>query len=102
MIRRPPSSTLFRYTTLFRSHARKLSKGFGRDGAYDRPQGPPRSRLTSTYPGSPEPNGSLGHGQPVEGDPGFAVSRSEEHTSELQSRQYIVCRLLLENKKSHI
>src|SRR2546425_2379669 len=70
MIRRPPRSTLFPYTTLFRS----------------RPQG--------HGPGGPEPARPRG----VRG-PG--AHRSEEHTSELQSLAYLVCRLLLEKKKNH-
>src|SRR3712207_8505704 len=99
MIRRPPRSTLFPYTTLFRSEAwlltlrdriaeveedtdeafeqrRELAKllveriGVGRDE-----NGRPRARIT------------------------YRFGRSEEHTSELQSRQYLVCRLLLEKKK---
>src|SRR5690625_7566697 len=64
MIRRPPSSTLFPYTTLFRSRWRGFRRG-----------------------------GSRGRG------PGRRGSRSEEHTSELQSRGHLVCRLLLEKKK---
>src|SRR5438445_1603509 len=76
MIRRPPRSTLFPYTTLFRSNIET-------------------------------PDSSLADGQRVEfesqvgrkGQPGI---RSEEHTSELQSRQYLVCRLLLEKKKNNI
>src|SRR5215469_17541451 len=72
MIRRPPRSTLFPYTTLFRS-----------------PRGP-RSRLASTM--------SLETCPPL--SPGTACPRrSEEHTSELQSRRDLVCRLLLEKKK---
>src|SRR6476620_12030898 len=65
MIRRPPRSTLFPYTTLFRSS--------------------PRSPAWTRSPYSPPPAPT--------------ASRSEEHTSELQSRQYLVCRLLLEKKK---
>src|SRR5258707_5378649 len=68
MIRRPPRSTLFPYTTLFRS-SNKIN------------------RL------------SLGNGLCYRESPEDAVDRSEEHTSELQSRQYLVCRLLLEKKK---
>src|SRR5215203_6630537 len=64
MIRRPPRSTLFPYTTLFRSHDQHVG---------DRRQLPHRCE----------------------------VARSEEHTSELQSRQYLVCRLLLEKKKKY-
>src|SRR3712207_7205845 len=97
MIRRPPRSTLFPYTTLFRSatldvpdpdeHVRR-----GRDG-----DGHPAADL----PGHPRP----GHRRLVqlrEGRPGPGVhpTRSEEHTSELQSRQYLVCRLLLEKKNA--
>src|SRR6185295_5692962 len=66
MIRRPPRSTLFPYTTLFRSPARR---------------GPAPSRWPRRPPRRPR-------------------GRSEEHTSELQSRQYLVCRLLLEKKKN--
>src|SRR3712207_7886663 len=80
MIRRPPRSTLFPYTTLFRSHDPLHGAGgqgedvgaAGRDVVGDR----------------------QGHGRPLQ------LGRSEEHTSELQSRQYLVCRLLLEKKKS--
>src|SRR2546422_2900598 len=75
MIRRPPRSTLFPYTTLFRS----TGNGWRRDNMNS-------SALT---PGSP-PEASRG-------EPG--VNRSEEHTSELQSRLHLVCRLLLEKKK---
>src|SRR5258707_10391449 len=74
MIRRPPRSTLFPYTTLFRS--RQLA-GFVRDLQHD---GIAEVRA--------RPDGL-----------GAARERSEEHTSELQSRQYLVCRLLLEKKK---
>src|SRR3712207_9595425 len=85
MIRRPPRSTLFPYTTLFRScpaRATRLCR--------------PTSRLTSR--GSGELNGTSYSRWPA-GRPGtVGGSRSEEHTSELQSRQYLVCRLLLEKK----
>src|SRR3712207_8342263 len=85
MIPRPPRSTLFPYTTLFRSRLRP--SGGGRAGGNsDGGQGP---RL---------PRRDLGGG----GDGGHLAGasrlRSGEHTSELQSRQYIVCRFLLENK----
>src|SRR3712207_8448789 len=94
MIRRPPRSTLFPYTTLFRS------------------KGNDQVRLDSTVLAlapdmkivAPVRNWAMGreegiayareHGIPVKGG-----TRSEEHTSELQSRQYLVCRLLLEKKK---
>src|SRR3712207_8077445 len=74
MIRRPPRSTLFPYTTLFRSRACTGCSACRR----------PRPRGASTPPPLPWP----------------CCLRSEEHTSELQSRQYLVCRLLLEKKKS--
>src|SRR3712207_7548277 len=81
MIRRPPRSTLFPYTTLFRS--RDLAPGQG--AVREVPQ------WSLTVHGFVHAPG----GDPVEGQHG----RSEEHTSELQSRQYLVCRLLLEKKK---
>src|SRR2546426_8438488 len=94
MIRRPPRSTLFPYTTLFRSPAagevlpdargRLPAQAVGRRG--DGPHGDPRA-----------------HGRPLlRGAPGGG--RSEEHTSELQSPCNLVCRLLLEKKKkqSHV
>src|SRR3712207_7656822 len=87
MIRRPPRSTLFPYTTLFRSDA---AGGLLDDGHEPR-QGP-----ASTGPGR-----SLQQINPLTGAlPQPGVDRSEEHTSELQSRQYLVCRLLLEKKKT--
>src|SRR3712207_8859698 len=97
MIRRPPRSTLFPYTTLFRSWASSPERSAHRRG-----------------------HGQVGvdlprRGRPVHGDEvdaGHALGqqpaaqlrghlRSEEHTSELQSRQYLVCRLLLEKKKQN-
>src|SRR3712207_7663047 len=81
MIRRPPRSTLFPYTTLFRSAA-SLSGGAA----------PFRRRTARPFQKSL--SCSLA-------PPPIRSSRSEEHTSELQSRQYLVCRLLLEKKKSH-
>src|SRR2546430_8833916 len=89
MIRRPPRSTLFPYTTLFRSGrgqdqaARDLPRPFrggGTDdsqGAFLQPEGPPKERHRTRR------------------------ARSEEHTSELQSQSNIVCRLLLEKKKTN-
>src|SRR3712207_7226931 len=94
MIRRPPRSTLFPYTTLFRSpgarrirhpHRRGDDGGPVRDGRRvereDRPV---------VLPVRPPPHRRRAH----------EAHRSEEHTSELQSRQYLVCRLLLEKKKN--
>src|SRR3712207_7320714 len=91
MIRRPPRSTLFPYTTLFRSMAVGMTRRLGaRPHRLHRQLGlGPLARRGSVH----EP---LGHGV----QRGLrAVGRSEEHTSELQSRQYLVCRLLLEKKK---
>src|SRR3712207_7376619 len=85
MIRRPPRSTLFPYTTLFRSgHA--AGPGDGAPAARDA-TGADRALYTRTAAG--RGGGAAG---PERG------RRSEEHTSELQSRQYLVCRLLLEKK----
>src|SRR3712207_6958979 len=85
MIRRPPRSTLFPYTTLFRSSLKPTHR---------RTQSDPR-------PGGVRRNGTTR--RPHRGRRGSrgAPGRSEEHTSELQSRQYLVCRLLLEKKKQH-
>src|SRR3712207_8669427 len=83
MIRRPPRSTLFPYTTLFRSHGHQLPPGeVHRVRVRHRPwdQRDPGAR------GLARVDRLAGH------------RRSEEHTSELQSRQYLVCRLLLEKK----
>src|SRR3712207_7865167 len=100
MIRRPPRSTLFPYTTLFRS---------------------PSHRTETPATGHPSSHPAAGSSRELEvdvdpvahPDPGVdrlgirdrhaqaAVGRSEEHTSELQSRQYLVCRLLLEKKKKY-
>src|SRR2546428_6003978 len=83
MIRRPPRSTLFPYTTLFRSPARALADQF-RGSA---PDGHRRRGWNAARPG-----GRRGGGGDAE--------RSEEHTSEIQSRSDLVCRLLLEKKKN--
>src|SRR3712207_7502129 len=92
MIRRPPRSTLFPYTTLFRSSGADLSEPLSRqpawsDAAAGRDQSP--SSVTAAIATI---SGVTSTGR-------RAASRSEEHTSELQSRQYLVCRLLLEKKK---
>src|SRR3712207_7296432 len=101
MIRRPPRSTLFPYTTLFRSC------GLERSGDRDGGSGPSAAPLRDHQ----HPRGEL----PAQGEaqsraalpagaarPGGEIvgTRSEEHTSELQSRQYLVCRLLLEKKNN--
>src|SRR3712207_7511835 len=93
MIRRPPRSTLFPYTTLFRSAARQ----------YDRTAACVRSDGTQTTDVDPLRGPSRlaakRSGVPRFGGVPSRCRRSEEHTSELQSRQYLVCRLLLEKKK---
>src|SRR3712207_8422076 len=102
MIRRPPRSTLFPYTTLFRSGAdRALVRGRARVRRGERPAvvppGPtPVDGGTAELLGDADRDGSWV--LVVDGTPQSHV-RSEEHTSELQSRQYLVCRLLLEKKK---
>src|SRR2546422_4885291 len=88
MIRRPPRSTLFPYTTLFRS----LADGKELDSLLAF-----LNRLTrSAEPGVGDPQGTV---QPRIAYAGLGRTRSEEHTSELQSRLHLVCRLLLEKKK---
>src|SRR3712207_7008504 len=86
MIRRPPRSTLFPYTPLFRSPGRSGAAAVRQGG--DRRAGTDRvdARRRAALPGVAAQGGGRG-------------GRSEEHTSELQSRQYLVCRLLLEKKK---
>src|SRR3712207_7055994 len=89
MIRRPPRSTLFPYTTLFRSAHRRVDEA---ERAVE-----VRDRVRVRALGEHEPREALLGQEPAHHAEGF--ERSEEHTSELQSRQYLVCRLLLEKKK---
>src|SRR3989454_7948278 len=91
MIRRPPRSTLFPYTTLFRS----VCLGRRGGGQVERdPPGPRRGRDRDRR------RPDVARGRLVSGDPqGAPAGRSEEHTSELQSPCNLVCRLLLEKKK---
>src|SRR3712207_8304788 len=84
MIRRPPRSTLFPYTTLFRSSSARSNTAASSE-----------VRAESIRPSRP----STTSWQACSTSAPCWVSRSEEHTSELQSRQYLVCRLLLEKKK---
>src|SRR3712207_8494217 len=90
MIRRPPRSTLFPYTTLFRSNCLSPT------GTYTQPSAPMKYMFKGTLKGNAvggqyiSPTGGTGE-----------YFRSEEHTSELQSRQYLVCRLLLEKKNTN-
>src|SRR5687767_15524232 len=88
MIRRPPRSTLFPYTTLFRSGRRRPGRqGIPCPGHAGRGHGVGVSPQRAARAGSHR------------GQPGARWRRSEEHTSELQSLAYLVCRLLLEKKK---
>src|SRR5258707_8252145 len=95
MIRRPPRSTLFPYTTLFRSlivSAIPVNPVFTRGSA--------DGILCSDMRDAPPATCSLCSKEVAPGARAvYATVRSEEHTSELQSRQYLVCRLLLEKKK---
>src|SRR3712207_8573474 len=86
MIRRPPRSTLFPYTTLFRSHAHRPGEGGAFGGV-----GQVGGEVLRLGWAAPDEQAHL----PARGG---APVRSEEHTFELQSRQYLVCRLLLEKK----
>src|SRR3712207_9022972 len=94
MIRRPPRSTLFPYTTLFRSaHPLELTEEGSFEGTRASVFG---SELhVQRRPGN---RGRLPQVTHAIGQPAVQIDRSEEHTSELQSRQYLVCRLLLEKK----
>src|SRR3712207_8196402 len=93
MIRRPPRSTLFPYTTLFRSGVLE-SKQFRHDRFVCASASDLAKEFARHVFGGPTLTGSRQSDQ--------AVARSEEHTSELQSRQYLVCRLLLEKKKNNV
>src|SRR3712207_7199567 len=86
MIRRPPRSTLFPYTTLFRSHGQRRppAEADGKGQRHDA-----LGRRDAVRTGDRRRDGRRRRQE----------QRSEEHTSELQSRQYLVCRLLLEKKK---
>src|SRR3712207_8376840 len=97
MIRRPPRSTLFPYTTLFRSGVVRVGRqGAGQDALLHLGRGVREEDQTDAGGRQRETAADLGEDvdRVTAGDP-----RSEEHTSELQSRQYLVCRLLLEKKK---
>src|SRR3712207_7853323 len=94
MIRRPPRSTLFPYTTLFRS-------------LYGSAVGPGRSTVRLGVKAHHDPRletdmADVALDLDATDWHSYAAARSEEHTSELQSRQYLVCRLLLEKKKNTI
>src|SRR3712207_7976884 len=98
MIRRPPRSTLFPYTTLFRSLGKELAETAFAEMGIENPE------LLKEFKGSILEMTTYQH--PFLDRTGYIIlgthvtARSEEHTSELQSRQYLVCRLLLEKKKT--
>src|SRR2546425_2627737 len=89
MIRRPPRSTLFPYTTLFRSHPERQR---------ERQKNEDPLPLPSSRSFRPHALSKLTTPPAVPGAPARSLQRSEEHTSELQSLAYLVCRLLLEKK----
>src|SRR3712207_7286403 len=92
MIRRPPRSTLFPYTTLFRSNdeQRRVAEAYVKQLTDAR-------AFTGPIATTIEPGAEFYEAEAYHHD----YARSEEHTSELQSRQYLVCRLLLEKKKNN-
>src|SRR5688572_31018152 len=94
MLRRPPRSTLFPYTTLFRSrvHRQRRRHGFGAEPWRENAEGVGRN-AGAAHVAHREPQGVRARCKPH--------VRSEEHTSELQSQSNLVCRLLLEKKKKH-
>src|SRR5690348_17689086 len=101
MIRRPPRSTLFPYTTLFRSHRIPAVGISGPRLRRNRDGCPP----LVAFGGSPRPLGArtprAGTERPAGPGRGSRCGRSEEHTSELQSPVHLVCRLLLEKKNQN-
>src|SRR3712207_7193722 len=100
MIRRPPRSTLFPYTTLFRS-SDVMQDIQVKNGGVDasEPMGTGLVMNVVTKSGGNDLSGSAGYAlQPLK----WNGDRSEEHTSELQSRQYLVCRLLLDKKNTQL
>src|SRR3712207_7888880 len=99
MIRRPPRSTLFPYTTLFRSAFCALERVERRRAAADEHAQRERRRAANAMLAMDEHPLAAIKTAVHEGDAVAQHRRSEEHTSELQSRQYLVCRLLLEKKK---
>src|SRR5688572_32724179 len=86
MIRRPPRSTLFPYTTLFRSSTSRFAA----------------AKSTPSWAKTARENPPSSRSSPASTPATAATSRSEEHTSELQSQSNLVCRLLLEKKKKQI
>src|SRR2546422_5386782 len=93
MIRRPPRSTLFPYTTLFRSRERgRVARAVRRDGVLS----------VVAVPGARHATLDVIREHVTQLEPDGRATRSEEHTSELQSRLHLVCRLLLEKKKKYL
>src|SRR3712207_7783094 len=100
MIRRPPRSTLLPYTTLFRSSAQVRATRPDVGGVRGGAAGPVAAGVhRRPAAAAADPREQLGERLVDRHLPG---ARSEEHTSELQSRQYLVCRLLLEQKKNSV
>src|SRR3712207_7282495 len=99
MIRRPPRSTLFPYTTLFRSDP--VGPAFFAPSSCTAIPGQTPWNVPSTGASDPSFNRAREVSSMTGSDPESGFPRSEEHTSELQSRQYLVCRLLLEKKTTH-
>src|SRR3712207_8909198 len=99
MIRRPPRSTLFPYTTLFRSRALLRSAGGAAAGGLHGRPVDPRHRRRRRLPDRVRDLAVAARVLDPRRGPVPLGGRSEEHTSELQSRQYLVCRLLLAKKK---
>src|SRR3712207_8202901 len=102
MIRRPPRSTLFPYTTLFRSAvAARIADGVLQHDVHH-PLGETVGLGQAAHVADGEDRGALVREAHELGAVPLVQPRSEEHTSELQSRQYLVCRLLLEKKQIHL
>src|SRR3712207_6887091 len=95
MIRRPPRSTLFPYTTLFRSEVRGLT------GGAEQPRDEICVRIHGAAHVHHQDHARVRAARGAHLHVELTCVRSEEHTSELQSRQYLVCRLLLEKKKTN-
>src|SRR3712207_7911585 len=101
MIRRPPRSTLFPYTTLFRSFSETDAQGIANNAVYLTWFEVARVAYLARFPGGYQGLRDRGvEATTTETYVRYRSPRSEEHTSELQSRQYLVCRLLLEKKKN--
>src|SRR2546430_10994399 len=95
MIRRPPRSTLFPYTTLFRSNVKTFLESHGVDTSFFDPSSFGATPSTSSETAAPTPS------PPHLPSASAIASRSEEHTSELQSQSNLVCRLLLAKKNTY-